>query len=383
MVIERNIKGIEIDVDANESKEIYLPESVAVNVKKDGIEGILDAIYEKANCKHIPLSVFIELTDQCNFSCPFCYINEKGKKHHTLPKFDVLKQTLDYLIENGLLYCTLSGGECLTHPDFINIYTYLKEHGVLVSIFSNGYLIDDTLISLFKLYKPFKVEISIYGIDDDSYRKTVSKRSVIAKTVFDNILKIKNIGIDITCKTPITSLTEPCFPLIKKWCDDNAIPFYSGYELQATYSGTSRSMFLASEVIRTQMRKESDQDFYDDPQMTELAITTSEKKLAFDCSGGKTELFISSKYDLLPCMKAIGVAGWAFSIAEQGIQQAYSNLISKIQSLKDQPLQYCHGCTHHKVCQECYFTQFDYDDILQHRTEYCRILRLFCSKIRS
>ena len=383
MIIERNIKGIEIDVDTSESNEIYLPESVASNVKKDGIEGILDAIYEKANCEHILLSVFIELTDKCNFSCPFCYINENGKEHHSLPRFDELKQTLDFLIDKGLLYCTLSGGECLTHPDFSRIYSHLKKHGVLVSVFSNGYLIDDTIISLFKQYKPFKVEISIYGIDDNTYRKTVANRGVIAKTVFDNILKIKNIGIDITCKTPITSLTEDSFHLIKNWCDDNEISFYWGYELQATYSGTSRSMYLASEEIRRQMRKESDQAFYDDPHMTELANSSPERKRAFDCSAGKTELYISSKYDLIPCMKAIGINEWTFSIAEQGIQQAYSNLLSKIQNVKNQPLQYCLGCTHHKVCQECFFTQFDYDDIAQHRTDYCKSLRLFCSKIHS
>ena len=374
MIIERNINGINIDVDINESNEIYLPESIAESIKKDGIEGILDAIYEKVNRRHIPLSAFIELTDRCNFSCPFCYINESGKDHHSLPGFDALKQTLDYLIDNGLLYCTLSGGECLTHPDFSRIYAYLKEQGVLVSVFSNGYLIDDAIISLFKQYKPFKVEISIYGIDDDTYRAAVKNNSISAQTVFNNILKIKNIGIDITCKTPVTALTESSFPLIKQWCDDNEIPYYWGYELQATYSGTDRSLYLASEEIRTQMRKENDQTFYNDPQMTELAFSTPERKLAFDCSAGKTELYISSKYDLLPCMKAIGVDGWAFSIAEHGIQQAYSDLLSKIQNVIDQPLQYCLGC---------YFTQFDHDNIRQHRTAYCQNLKEYCSKIHN
>lgn len=383
MIIERNIKGIDIDVDISESNEIYLPNRIAVKIKNDGIEEIINAIYAEANCEHIPLSVFIELTDYCNFSCPFCYINENGKEHHSLPRFDVLKQALDFLIENGLLYCTLSGGECLTHPDFSRIYTYLKERGVLVTIFSNGYLIDDAIISLFKQYKPFKIEISIYGVDDITYRTTVANNNISAKTVFDNILRIRNIGIDVICKTTATSLTERSFSLIKKWCDNNAIPFYSGYELQSTYSGTSRSMYLASEKIRKQMRKESDQAFYDDPQMTELANSTYEKKSAFDCSGGKTDIFISSKYELLPCMKAIGIDGWAFKIEDNGIQQAYSNLVSKIQSLKHQPLQYCRGCSHHKVCQECYFTQFDYDNIEQHRFEYCQNLKMFCSKTQS
>lgn len=381
MIVQRKIKSIEVEIDTSKGNEVYLPESLAMLLKNNDVEEIINVIYDVANVEHIPLSVFIELTDFCNFSCPFCYINEHDCEHKTLPEFKLLKPTLDFLIDNGLLYCTLSGGECLMHPEFKEIYLYLKKRGVLVSVFSNGYLFDEEVIELFKLYKPFKVEISIYGKDDLTYRNAVANESVFANKVYNNILQIKNIGVDITCKTPLTSLTEDSFYFIEKWCESQNISFYSDYELQSTYSGISRNEYFASEKIRLEMQLKSTREFYEDFQMVDLAHSKKKKKLNFDCAAGKTELFISSKYQLLPCMKAIGIKEWSFDIESLGIQQAYINLIQQIKGSKDTPIEHCCGCTHHKVCQECFFTQFDYKDIYIHRKEYCKTLDKFCNKV--
>jgi len=105
MIIRRNINGLEIEIETTQGNEIYLPENVTHLIKNDGIEGITDLIYNYSQVEHMPISVFIELTDYCNFSCPFCYINEAGMEHHKLPKFSKLKATLDFLISTyALLY---------------------------------------------------------------------------------------------------------------------------------------------------------------------------------------------------------------------------------------------------------------------------------------
>ena len=381
MIIRRNINGLEIEIETTQGNEIYLPENVTHLIKNDGIEGITDLIYNYSQVEHMPISVFIELTDYCNFSCPFCYINEAGMEHHKLPKFSKLKATLDFLISKGMLYCTISGGECLTHPDFKEIYLYLKKNGVLVSIFTNGYLINQDIMLIFNQYKPFKVEISLYGINDSTYRKAVLSPEISSKKIFNNILAMKESGIDVICKTPITSLTEDSFYSIKEWCNSNNIPFYSGYELQSTYSGINRDEFLASENIRSKMQEESEIEFYNDPQIIELSHSIPSQKRVFDCAGGKTEIFITSRYQIVPCMKAIGNKDWTFDIANLGIEQAYNRLTSKIFNIKNTPLQYCAGCMYHELCQECYFTQFDYENIAQHRKEYCQKLSNFCRKL--
>ena len=48
--------------------------------------------------------------------------------------------------EQGLLYLLLTGGEPLLHPDFREILTALHRMGLLVSVNTNGTLIDEEVV---------------------------------------------------------------------------------------------------------------------------------------------------------------------------------------------------------------------------------------------
>ena len=109
MTVSRKIGDIEFDVDITQANELYFSQSFAERIVEEGISGILKAVYDNANIRYPLLSAFIELTDYCNFSCPFCYVNESGMKHSSIPRFDEgFKNTLDYMINQGLIYCVLS-----------------------------------------------------------------------------------------------------------------------------------------------------------------------------------------------------------------------------------------------------------------------------------
>lgn len=379
-MIERNIGRVPVEVNIYEANELYFNKEHSEQISEPGIGGIINALYRINQCQHMPLSAFFELTNTCNFSCPFCYINESNTQHHTLPRFPQLKPTLDYLIEKGLLYAVLSGGECLLHPDFPEIFTYLKKSGVLVTIFTNGYLLDEKILTLFSTYKPFKVEISIYGIDDASYSSATGRPNTSANRVFENILKLKASGVTVICKTPITSLTENSYEQIQRWCQKHDILFYSGTELMQTYGGESKTSYLASETVRKRFEAESNAQFFQDPEMMRLAYTEKHQRINFDCSGGKTDIMINSGYELMPCMKAAWIPEWKFSISASGIDSAYTTLVHKILAVKGQPLRYCGGCNHSEICQECYMTQYEHSDLKAHRKDYCQTLKQYLQR---
>ena len=374
------IGNLRVEVDVNAASDVYFEKEVAEQLNGDGIGDITNLIYKLNGNTFMPLNVFLEMTDSCNFACPFCYINECGMIHSTLPRFDELKPTLDYLINNGMLYATLSGGECLLYPDFKDIYTYLKQSGVLVTVFTNGYLINDELIELFREYKPFRVEISLYGNDDDSYCRTVNRSDISAARVFNNVLKLRKAGINVFCKTLITSFTENTWEACRDWCAANDIPYDTGVELEATYSGVSRDEYKVSEGFYTKSRKASDREFFENEEMMALINgSESRRKLCFDCAAGKTELFVSAKYKLYPCMKAVGIDEWGFDIASEGIENACSDLRQQLEKWRSRPLQHCRGCRYHEVCQECFFSAYalEGEELAQHRHAYCDQLRTY------
>ena len=376
-MVERYLGCVPVEVDPREANEIYFEESHASCIKEEGISGILNAVYEINNKDHMPLSLFVELTGYCNFSCPFCYINEENYHHSMIPRFPEFKKTLDFFVEAGLVYCTITGGECLLHPDFEEIYRYLKESGVLVTVFTNGYLLTDRIVDLFKAYKPFKVEISLYGHNDASYAAATNTVDVEADKIYECILKLKSSGINVVCKTPITKLTEDSYPIIQRWCEENGIPYYTGADLMDTYSGTSRKEYLASESLIEELRNKSNQAFWADEEMMRIAYAEKKRRICFDCSAGRYDIMIDSHGMLLPCMKAAWVEEWKFDLPKLGAKTAYEMMVDKIMQEKGKPLQYCTGCPHNQICQECFMTKYEHEDLRQHRQDYCRTLAEF------
>ena len=185
------------------------------------------------------------------------------------------------------------------------------------------------------------------------------------------------MGVNVVCKTPITNLTEQCYEDIRVWCEENDISYYTGTELMDTYSGSKRSSYLASESLREKFKSESDAAFFTDPEMAKMAYSEKKKKLSFDCTAGRTDVFIDAHYNLMPCMKAAWLKDWKFHIGQLGIITAYQQLLEKIASVKHVPLQHCAGCVHHRVCQECFMTQYEYPNLKEHRVDYCKSLRAF------
>jgi len=101
------------------------------NLKHFIINGSLEKIY--------PLHVQIELTDNCNLHCDYCYRNSEYK--NPLSKYINFKGLKKFLLENkkkNLLEIGVTGGEPTLHPEFIKIMKFLLKNFELVELVTNG-----------------------------------------------------------------------------------------------------------------------------------------------------------------------------------------------------------------------------------------------------
>ena len=71
-------------------------------------------------------------------------------------------------MEQGVVFLLITGGEPLLRDDFPQIYTELSKLGFIISINTNGYLITDKILELFKKNPPTRVNISLYGANDNT-----------------------------------------------------------------------------------------------------------------------------------------------------------------------------------------------------------------------
>lgn len=108
----------------------------------------------------------IELTQNCNFNCKHCYCPDKVSKNLST---DQIKTLIDKICQTGCLFLTLTGGEILTRKDFGDIFIYSKKRGFIVDLMTNGSLIDDSTITLFKDLPPRNISITLYGSSEEEY----------------------------------------------------------------------------------------------------------------------------------------------------------------------------------------------------------------------
>ena len=129
-------------------------------------------LHMKASQAGIPLSGTFELTPCCNLSCKMCYVRKPRAEVEAeggLISADKWIELAEKCREKGMLYLLLTGGEPLTHPEFKEIYTAVRNMGFVVSINSNGTLIDDEMVEFFAANPPARINMSLYGASRETY----------------------------------------------------------------------------------------------------------------------------------------------------------------------------------------------------------------------
>ena len=109
-----------------------------------------------------------ELTYRCNLDCIHCYCkgSEGLEKEFTTQE---IKDILDQIHKEGCLEITFTGGEPLIREDFLEIYSYAKEKGFVITIFTNGLLFTEKIIEYLVKSPPFSIEITLNGITGPTY----------------------------------------------------------------------------------------------------------------------------------------------------------------------------------------------------------------------
>lgn len=129
-------------------------------------------LHSRAARAGIPLSGTFELTPCCNLACKMCYVRKPRAEVEAEGGLMSAEQWITLAKkcrDSGMLYLLLTGGEPLTHPQFREIYTAAKKLGFVVSINTNGTLIDDDMLHFLASDPPARVNMSLYGASRETY----------------------------------------------------------------------------------------------------------------------------------------------------------------------------------------------------------------------
>ncbi len=86
------------------------------------------------------------VTGRCNYRCKHCYMSAPDAKYGELSHEQIMKMVQE-LYECGVMNVSLTGGEALVRPDFMDIVDALIERDIRITqIYSNGALVREPLL---------------------------------------------------------------------------------------------------------------------------------------------------------------------------------------------------------------------------------------------
>jgi radical SAM protein with 4Fe4S-binding SPASM domain len=122
----------------------------------------------------VPICGSIEVTRRCPLTCAHCYnrlpVGDQEARLNELT-YDEHCRILDEIIEAGCLWLLYTGGEIFLRKDFLDIYTYAKQKGFLITLFTNGIFLTPEIADYLVEWRPFSIEISLYGRTKETYER--------------------------------------------------------------------------------------------------------------------------------------------------------------------------------------------------------------------
>ena len=301
----------------------------------------------------------IELTSRCNERCVHCYIPHKYKLYDITP--ELYYSTLEQLSKMGVLSVTLSGGEPMMHPQFIEFLRAAKKYDFYVNILSNLTLLTDEIVEEMKAGNVSSVQVSLYSMIPEHHDAITAIKGSFEKTKAA-ILKLVENDIPLHVSCPTMKGNKDDFKDVLAWCHEHKIRAQTDYIMMAQYNHETENLANrltveeAGNVIKNIM--ECDEDYQksilepDFVKRCNKAQFNPERRL---CGVGISTCCMVANGNVYPC------AGWQEmvlgNIAETPLQEIWDNSekIKWLRSLKMKDLGggECCNCDKAAFCSPC------------------------------
>lgn len=325
-------------------------------------------LHNKAAKLHIPLNGTFELTPLCNMDCKMCYIKmnkEKQEAIRTLRTADEWISLADEMKAQGMVYLLLTGGEPFLHPEFKEILQGLHKKGLIISINSNGTLIDEHVIEWLKETPPVRINITLYGASNETYKELCGNSNGFSEVVRAiHLLKEAGISIKLNCSvTPYNMMDlEKIFEFAKK---EQLIIQATSYMFPpirkdaSLYGNNNRfspedAAYYSAKIVSLLNGEKKFADYMESAELKNYQIETSEECIYSEgeeirCRAGKCSFWVNWDGKITSCgMLVDQVVGDVF---QMGFETAWKQIVEKTEMIR-LPAK-CKECVLKENCKSC------------------------------
>jgi radical SAM protein with 4Fe4S-binding SPASM domain len=179
-----------------------------------------------------------ELTFRCGLNCNYCYASCYNKAEYIKNELDTqqVKFILDKVYDSGVIWLCFTGGDPLIRKDFLEIYSYAKDKGFIITVFTNGYSMTKEIADYLAKRPPFVIEITLNAVTRETYEEISQVKGSYDK-VMDGLKMITQRKLPLKIKTQVTKDNLEELPKIKEFVENLGLNFRPSAFLHARLDG--------------------------------------------------------------------------------------------------------------------------------------------------
>lgn len=312
----------------------------------------------------------LNLADNCNLQCTYCY--EGNDKRTAMLSEKVMREAIDFMVrnnpENEKIHLSLLGGEPLLNKKvFLRLFDYLEDkHSGNKQLFefemtTNGILLDDSVIEIVKSNN-FKLFVSIDG-DQETHelnRMSRDKRNYY-ETILCNIRKLIEQKVTFGVRMTVTCNNVNAFHRNVLYFHNMGVKrIHAAYDdfgawTPETLGHLDEQMELLDDFYLNSVVNSPDCLF----NLHDLKLTTffAHSKPLFCSAGSIGHFTVNSSGEIFPCGYVLNDTKWSIGNFQEGLDR--TKLI-RCMKASVKPSDKCKDCEITFTCsgQKCGFQNY-------------------------
>lgn len=147
----------------------------------------------------------VAVTNRCNARCGFCSI--PSRPHNGWISGDDFERAMDRLYDLGIRYIQFTGGEPLLYPYLMRVIKYASELGMLMTVVTNGSLLDEK-----RAQSLARSEVQGVSVSMDHYDSRVQEQNRgipgLADRIANGVQSLRDLRLPVQASTTISKLLD-------------------------------------------------------------------------------------------------------------------------------------------------------------------------------
>ena len=315
-------------------------------------------LHQRQSGQRVPMQVSIEVTRRCPLECKHCYNNlpmgDQDARSREMTTEEHIKM-LDELVEMGCFWLIYTGGEIFARKDFLEIYSCAKKKGFLVTLFTNGTLINEKIADYLLEWPPFAIEITLYGRTRETYEALTQIPGSYDRCL-RGIRLLRERGLPVKLKTVATSINKHEVSAMRQFAEEElGVEFKMDGQINPRIDCSQSPLAVRlspEDVVALDMHAPKGVSEYRRLSKHELENPPNLAKndTVYFCGGGLNSFAINAYGEMGICVIS---QQETFDIRQDGLKPAWEHSLRELRTRKRTRVTKCIQCRIQSLCGMC------------------------------